>query len=109
MKAKWKDLPEDVRAEWKKRENDMHFAFTRHDSDLIVGRKIKEIAAPYEAIIRSEGGTVEGAFKDLLNTSYILRAGSPQQKAQAVMQAIQQFGVDLSLVWMELRGHHPLQ
>jgi len=98
MKAKWKDLPEDVRAEWKKRENDMHFAFTRHDSDLIVGRKIKEIAAPYEAIIRSEGGTVEGAFKDLLNTSYILRAGSPQQKAQAVMQAIQQFGVDLSLV-----------
>lgn len=97
VKDKWKDLPPEVRAEIAKREGDIQAMVTRHDGDLSVGRKIKEIAAPYEAIIRSEGGTVEGAFKDLLNTSYILRAGSPQQKAQAVMQAIQQFGVDLSL------------
>lgn len=98
IKAKWKDLPADVRAEWKKREDDIQAMVTRHDGDLAVGRKIKEIAAPYEAVIRSEGGTVEGAFKDLLNTSYILRAGTPMQKAQAVHQAIQQFGVDLSLL-----------
>jgi hypothetical protein len=95
IKAKWKDLPEDVRAEWKKREDDIHRMMTSHDGDLRMGRTVKEIAAPYEAIIRSEGGTVEGAFKDLLNTSYILRTGTPQQKAQAVQQAIQQFGVDM--------------
>lgn len=98
IKAKWNELPEDVRAEWKKREDDIHRMMTAKEGELNLGRSIKEIAAPYEAVIRSEGGTVEGAFKDLLNTSYILRAGSPQQKAQAVMQAIQQFGVDLSLV-----------
>lgn len=98
MKAKWKDLPEDVRAEWKKREEESHRTITRLDEERNLGKTIKEIATPYEHIIRAEGGTVEGAFKDLLNTSYILRAGTPQQKAQAVMQAIQQFGVDLSLV-----------
>lgn len=98
MKAKWKDLPSDVRAEWSRREGEIHRAMTAKDGDLNLGRTIKEIAAPYEAIIRSEGGTVEGAFKDLLNTSYILRTGSPQQKAQAIQAAIQQFGVDVRLL-----------
>jgi len=98
IKAKWNELPADVQAEWKKREDDIHRMMTAKEGELNLGRSIKEIAAPYEAIIRSEGGTVEGAFKDLLNTSYILRTGSPQQKAQAVMHAIQTFGVDLSLV-----------
>lgn len=96
MKEKWATLPEDVRAEIKKREDDMHKAMTRHDGDLAVGRKIKEIAAPYEAIIRAEGGTVEGAFKDYMNTAYVLRTGSPQQKAQVIMQAMQQFNVDIT-------------
>jgi hypothetical protein len=98
IKAKWKELPADVRAEWRRREDEIHRAMTAKDGDLNLGRTIKEIAAPYEAIIRSEGGTVEGTFKDLLNTSYILRAGTPQQKAMAIQQAIQQFGVDMGLV-----------
>lgn len=96
IKAKWNELPADVRAEWKKREDDIHRQMTAQDGDLAVGRRIKDIAAPYEAIIRSEGDTVENAFKDFLNTSYILRVGSPQQKAQAVMEAIKQFNVDLT-------------
>lgn len=106
IKAKWKDLPADVRAEWKKREDDIHRQMTAQDGDLAVGRRIKEIAQPYEAIIRSEGGTVEGAFKDLLNTSYILRVGSPQQKAQAVMEAIRQFNVDLTPYFSGQENQH---
>lgn len=98
IKAKWKELPSDVRAEWKRREDEIHRAMTAKDGDLNLGRTIKEIASPYEAIIRAEGGTVEGAFKDLLNTSYVLRTGTPQQKAQVIHQAIQQFGVDLRLL-----------
>lgn len=107
IKAKWKELPEDVRAEWKKREDDIHRMMTARDGELNLGRTVKQIAAPYEAIIRAEGGTVEGAFADLLNTSYILRTGSPMQKAQAVAEAIQQFGVDLSLV-MSGQQQNPL-
>lgn len=98
IKAKWNELPADVRAEWKKREDDIHRMMTAKDGELNLGRSVKEIAAPYEAVIRAEGGTVESAFKDLLNTSYVLRAGSPMQKAQIIAQAVQQFGVDLSLV-----------
>lgn len=96
IKEKWRELPADVRAEWKKREDDIHRQMTAQDGDLAVGRKIKEIAAPYEQIIKEEGGTIDGAFKDMMYTSYILRKGSPQQKAQAVMQAIEQFNIDMS-------------
>lgn len=95
IKAKWNELPADVRAEWKKREDDIHRMMTAKDGDLNFGRTIKDIAKPYEAIIRAEGGTVDGAFKDLLNTAYILRTGSPQQKAQLLLQTAEQFGVDL--------------
>jgi hypothetical protein len=102
-KAKWKELPEDVRAEWHKREKDFEKAFTRHDGELNLGRTVKEIAQPYEAIIRAEGGTVEGAFKDLLNTAYVLRTGSPQQKAHLILQTAQQFGVDLA-PYMQQQG-----
>jgi len=108
FKAKWSELPADVRAEWKKREDDIHRQMTAQDGDLAVGRRLKEIASPYEAIIRSEGGTVEGAFKDLLNTAYILRAGSPQQKAQVIMQTVEQFNVDLSPYIGQQQNQNPM-
>lgn len=95
IKAKWNELPADVQAEWKKREDDIHRMMTAKEGELNLGRSIKEIATPYEAIIRSEGGTVEGAFKDLMNTAYVLRTGSPQQKANLILQTAQQYGVDL--------------
>lgn len=95
IKAKWNELPEDVRAEWKKREDDIHRMMTSKEGELNLGRTIKEIASPYEAVIRSEGGTVESAFRELLNVSYVLRAGTPQQKANVLLQAAQKFGVDL--------------
>lgn len=97
IKAKWNTLPEDVQREWKKREDDIHRMMTSHDGELRVGREMKEAIAPYMATIQAEGGTPVGAVKDLLNTAYILRTGSPHQKAAVLMQAAQQFGVDLSL------------
>jgi TolA-binding protein len=98
MKAKWKDLDADVRAEWFKRENDINQALTRHDGDLNMGRKMKEVINPYMPIIQAEGGTPEGAVKDLLNTAYVLRTGTPQQKAEIVRTVAQQYGVDLNQV-----------
>lgn len=96
IKAKWNELPEDVRAEWKKREDDIQAMMTRHDGDLKIGREMKEVITPYMAIIQSEGGTPVGAVRDLLNTAYILRTGSPGQKAQLLHQVAQQYGVDLN-------------
>ena len=108
VKEKWNELPPEVRSEIKKREDDIHRMMTSHDGELRLGRSVKEIAAPYEAIIRAEGGTIEGAFRDLLNTSYVLRTGSPQQKAQVLMQTAQQFGVDLGQYVGQQQQNNPL-
>ncbi len=95
IKQKWDKLPEDVKAEWKKREDDIHQMMTRHDGELNLGRKIKEAVTPYMHVIQAEGGTVEGAFNDYLNSAYVLRTGTPMQKTQLIQTIAKQFGVDL--------------
>lgn len=108
IKAKWNELPEDVRAEWSKRENDIHQMMTRHDGELRLGREMKEVVSPYMAIIQSEGGTPAGAVKDLLNTAYVLRTGSPQQKAQLLRQVAEQYDVDMGYVSQPQEQIHPI-
>lgn len=51
--------------------------------------------APYEAMIRAEGGTPQSAVKSLLGMAYIMRTGTPQQKQQLLLKTAQDFGVDL--------------
>ena len=63
--------------------------------------QFREAVLPYEPIIRSEGGTPIGAVKDLLNTAYILRTGSPQAKAELVRGVCQQFGIDMGQLAVE--------
>lgn len=95
-KAEWAKVPPSLQAQIAKREADVHKMFTSSDGELRMGRTIKEIASPYIPMIQAEGGTVEGAFKDLLNSAYILRAGTQEQKTQLLLSTAQQFGVDLS-------------
>lgn len=98
IKAKWKDLPTDVQAEWSKRENDIHQMMTRHDGELRMGREMKEVVSPYMPIIQAEGGTPAKAVSDLLNTAYVLRTAQPAQKAAMVKQIIETYGIDMSLI-----------
>lgn len=97
-KAKWKELPPEVRDDIIRREEDSQRLATRQDEDRILGTKLKEIINPYMAQIRSEGGTAEGAVSDLLNTAYQLRTAQPLQKAQLVQQIIKSYGVDMNLI-----------
>jgi hypothetical protein len=56
---------------------------------------------PYEAMLRAEGATHEGAIQNLLDTSYKLRNGTPQQKAELFDQLARQYGVDHDLLSVE--------
>jgi len=98
VKAKWASLDPEMQAALKAREDDVHKMFTRNDGELNLGRKMKDVIQPYMQIIHAEGGTPETAVQSLLNTAYVLRTGSPQQKAGLVQQLIQAYGVDTSLM-----------
>ena len=97
-KAKWNELPTEIRAEIAKREADVHKGFTKMDEERAFGRELQKVVGPYEPLIRSEGGTPAAAVQDLLNTAYILRTADPQTKARLVAETCQRFGVDLSLL-----------
>lgn len=96
VKAKWKELPSDIQQELAKREQDVHKELTKHDEERVFGRQIRSVVAPYEAMIRAEGGTPDKAVAELLNTAYLLRTVSPQQKGQLIWQVARQFGADMS-------------
>lgn len=98
VKAKWPTLDPEIRAEILKREADVHRGFTKNDEERNFGKEMRQIVAPYEAIIRAAGGTIPGAVADVLNTAYILRTADPQTKAQTIAQVCQQYGIDLKLV-----------
>lgn len=97
-KAKWNELPQEVRAEIAKREADVHKGFTKMDEERSFGRELQKVMAPYEPLIRAEGGTHAGAVQQLLNTAYVLRTADPITKARLIADTCQRFGVDLSLL-----------
>lgn len=95
-KEKWHELPAEVQAAVAKRELDVAKFTSKSDEERQFGRDMYKAVNPYLAQIQAEGGTPQGAVQSLLNTAYLLRTGSPDQKRQMLLQTAKQFGVDLS-------------
>jgi len=104
MKAVFHTLPPEVQAEINRRETEAHKAITRQDEERAFARKINEIAMPYIPTIKAEGGTVEKAVSELLQTAHVLRSGNDFQKAQNVAAVMQQFKVDPNVLFSILQG-----
>lgn len=94
-KAKWHELPPEIQAAVNQREQDVAKFTSKTDEERQFGREMQRAVAPYLAQIQAEGGTPAGAVQSLLNTAYILRNGSPQQKQQALLGVAQQFNIQL--------------
>lgn len=95
VKAKWGELPPDIRQELLKSEQDFHKELTKHDEERNFGRQMKDVVTPYIAQIRAEGAEPAQAVGNLLNMAHVLRVGSPQQKSDLLLRTAQTFGVDL--------------
>lgn len=96
-KAKWHELPAEVQQAALKREEDIAKFTSKTDEERSFGREMYRAVQPYMAQIQAEGGTPVAAVQSLLNTAYVLRTGSPEQKRQMLLQTAQQFGVDLGI------------
>ena len=95
VEAAWKDLPKPIQAEINKREQEFHRELTKQDEERLTGKQFKDIVTPYMAQIRAEGSDALTAVQSLFNMAHILRAGTPQQKAQLLSDTARQFGVDM--------------
>lgn len=99
--AQFNTLPPEVQDAIIERETEVEKGFTRLDEERNFGKALKEVITPYMATIQAEGGTAPAAVKDLLNTAYILRTGSAEQKAQIVQQVIKQYGINPQLLGIQ--------
>lgn len=96
-RAEFAKLPESIRAEIHRRETEAAAGVQQLVPDAQLGRSMREVAAPYKALIDAEaGGRPELAFGELMKTAAILRMGTPQQKLNVVLGVAKQYGVDLS-------------
>lgn len=95
-KAEWATMTPAQRSAVMRRESEVELGFTKLDEDRNFGKSIKETLQPYMAIIQAEGGTPVTAIQSLLNTAYVLRTASTEQKTALFHQLAQQYGVDLS-------------
>lgn len=94
-KAAYEKVDPTIRAEIHRREADFMKGQAQLLPDAEIGRSIKQIASPYQAMIDAEGGSVQGALQDYLKTASVLRMGTPDQKRNAILGIARQFGVDI--------------
>lgn len=94
-KAEFSKLPRQVQDAISKREAEVHKGFTALDEDRNLGKQMKDVITPYLPIIQAEGGNALTAVRTLLNSAYVLRQGSPEQKISLVKQLCSQYGIPL--------------
>jgi hypothetical protein len=78
------------------REQDFGKTAGKMDEERAVGRDIQKVFQPYMALLAAEGTTPIQATAALLNTAYILRQGSPDQKRTALLEVARQHGIDIA-------------
>lgn len=89
------ELPEHIQQEVLKREEDFHSGIKQYKEKADFSEKIQRIIQPYEPALRASGQNTEQVIQILLDASYRLSQGTPQQKAQYLLQVAQESGADL--------------
>jgi hypothetical protein len=102
--AHWNKLPPEVQQEVHRREKEAATAVQEVTEFRRFGEAFRNTVAPYEAMIRSEGGTALTAIGSLLQTAAALRTAPPQHKAGLVAGIVKQFGIDIGMLDQALSG-----
>lgn len=97
-RSKWGTIPKEIQEEVVRRDREVEQTLRQTADQRNYAQQINQVIAPYEAMIRAEGGNHVSAVDALLKTAYHLRTAHPQAKAAMVAQMIQQHGVDLELL-----------
>jgi len=95
----WKDIPEPVRQQIVKREQQINKALNEGAENRKAGEKFNGLATEFAEVIAAEGAPdAYTAFRELARTVAQLRMGTPQQRAHKIAGLIQGYGVDINLL-----------
>lgn len=94
-KAEFAKLPEHIQDEVLKRENDFHKGIESYKDRASQFDRLHQEFLPYMPMIQASGSTPEQTIRNLMNTAYRLKTGTPQERGQLLMQVAQQYGAEL--------------
>lgn len=95
VKKNWDEIPDYVRKEIVKREADQTKFIQKNSEFIKHSQAIRNLEAPYQAMMQALKADPITAYQDHLNTAYILNSGTPQQKADLIQKTINAYGVQL--------------
>lgn len=94
-KAKWAALDPEIRAEISRREADVHRTIARQDEERQLGNQFNEVIRANADFFQRVGVAPQRLFADYLNISKILGGNDVNAKAQLLVNAARQNGLDL--------------
>lgn len=95
LDTKWTALDPEVRDEIVKRELDMRNGIESYKDKAGYADRFYNMITPYRAIMNKEGIKDDQLLENMLNTSYRLYAGSPEEKVMTLIQLAQRNGVNI--------------
>lgn len=94
--AELSKLPENVQQMIQERETQFHKGIQQYKEDAVYGRSLKQTLGQYDPYFQELGTDAQQAIPMLLNAEMTLRKGSPDQKAQMLMQLAHDYGIDVN-------------
>lgn len=93
--AEWAKLPENLKAEVYRREEDFHKGIQHYKQFADIGTQLHKTIAPYADMITKAGHTAPALINDLLNMQKVMTTGKPEERAAMMLQILQNTGVTL--------------
>ena len=98
LKDKWATVDPDVKAEIHRREGDMLKGLEQYRSYATYGTEVAKAFQPYDAQIKAAGMNQKQVLDTALNSMYVLSTGSPEQRANELLNIARTYGVELDQV-----------
>lgn len=103
-KVGWESLPENVRQEIHKREEDMFSGLEQYKSGAQFGWEVAGLFKPYESIMREAGVGPTQILPGLLEAHATLAMGRPEQKLTMINRLIKDYSIPVPQLLAELTG-----
>ncbi len=91
MLEDWKTVPRSVKEEIHRRESEQYALLEQTKAQRAQLQQIQEAAAPYQALLQAEGGSVATSLRNYLQAATLMRQGSPLAKAQWIAKLTKSF------------------
>jgi hypothetical protein len=109
LREKWKDVDPRFQKFFTDREREIANTMNETVEARRIANSFKDIATPYESMLRKFGITAEQHTKELFNLSHGLNSGTPQERATIIYNLIQHFQPDAGTLEQLFNGQQPVQ